>query len=63
MKITCDSCGCNMEITSSFSYHCPQCKHEIDMAHVQEANQEYWDEHKKNIVWAKIKGAEVIIIE
>ena len=63
MKVTCDNCGCGMKITSSFRYHCLECKHEIEMALVQEANQKHWDEHKKNIEWAKIKGFEVIIVE
>lgn len=63
MKVTCDKCDCDMTITSSFRYVCPQCKHEIEMHWVQEANQKYWDEHKKNIQWARVKDAEVVIVE
>ncbi len=63
MKVTCDACGCDMIITSSYRYLCPECKYEIEMAHVQEANAKYWEEHKKNIDWVKIKGNEVIIMK
>ena len=63
MKVTCDACGCDMKITSSFRYLCPECRNEIEMAHIQETNQEYRDEHKKNIEWAKIKGSDIIIVE
>jgi hypothetical protein len=63
MKVTCDACGCDMKITSSFRYLCPECKNEIEMAHIQETNVKYRDEHKKNIEWLKIKGNEMIIVE
>jgi hypothetical protein len=62
MKVTCDKCGCDMKITSSFRYHCLECKHEVEMALIQDVNKKYWDEHKKNIEWAKVKGEEVIIV-
>jgi hypothetical protein len=62
MKVTCDACGCDMKITSTFRYHCPGCKNEIEMAHIQERNAKYRDEHKKNIEWIKIKGQEIIIV-
>lgn len=62
MKVTCDQCGCDMKITSSFRYYCKECKNEIEMAHIQEASIKYRDEHKKNIEWAKIKGEEIIIV-
>jgi len=52
-----------MKITSSFRYHCPQCKNEVEIAHIQEKNREYREEHKKNIEWAKIKGDEIIIVK
>jgi len=51
-----------MKITSSFRYHCLECKHEVEMALIQDVNKKYWDEHKKNIEWAKVKGEEVIIV-
>jgi uncharacterized Zn ribbon protein len=63
MKVTCDTCGCDMTISSSFRYVCPQCKHEIEMHWVQEKNEAYRDEHKKNIEWAKIKGSEVVVVK
>jgi tRNA(Ile2) C34 agmatinyltransferase TiaS len=63
MKVTCDRCGCNMKITSSFRYHCPNCKHEVEMALIQDVNKKHWDEHNKNIEWAKVKGEEVIIVK
>lgn len=63
MKVTCDACGCDMKITSSFRYLCLECKNEIEMAHIQEINAEYRDEQKKNIEWAKIKGNEIIIVK
>ncbi len=62
MKVSCDKCDCNMKITSSFRYHCLECKHEVEMALIQDVNKKYWDEHKKNIEWAKVKGEEVIIV-
>ncbi|MDY6954299.1 MAG: hypothetical protein SWE60_22565 [Thermodesulfobacteriota bacterium] len=52
-----------MKITSSYRYHCPECKNEIEMAHVQDMNRNYWDEHKKNMEWVKIKGTEIIMVE
>jgi uncharacterized Zn ribbon protein len=61
MKVTCDKCGCDMTITSSFRYVCPQCNNEIEMAHVQEANRKYRDEHNKNIEWLKIRDKQIII--
>jgi hypothetical protein len=61
MKVTCDNCGCDMAITASFRYHCPQCNNEIEMAHVQEANRKYRDENKKNIEWLKIRDKQIII--
>jgi hypothetical protein len=61
MKVTCDGCGCDMKITSSFRYHCPKCKNEMEMAHIQEANQKYWDQNKKNIEWLKIRDKQIII--
>ncbi len=63
MKVTCEKCECNMKITSSFRYFCPECKNEIEMAFVQEANTKCREEHKKNIDWAIIRGHEVIIQE
>jgi hypothetical protein len=63
MKVSCDKCGCDMRITSSFRYHCAECKNEIEIALVQDVNSKYRDEHKKNIEWAKIRGHEVIIQE
>jgi hypothetical protein len=63
MKVTCDQCRCNMKITSSFRYLCPECKNEIEMAHVQEMNKKHWDEHHKNMEWVKIKGTEIIMVE
>ncbi len=63
MKVTCDTCGCDMKITSTFKYHCPQCNNGIEMVYIQEANQEYRDKHNKNIEWTKIKGNDVIIVE
>ncbi|OEU52477.1 MAG: hypothetical protein BA872_08165 [Desulfobacterales bacterium C00003060] len=63
MKVTCDTCGCDMKITSTFKYHCPQCNNGIEMVDIQEANQEYRDKHNKNIEWAKIKGNDVIVVE
>jgi hypothetical protein len=63
MKVTCDACECDMKITSSFRYLCPECKNEIEMAHIQETNAKYRDEKKKNIEWAKIKGNEIIIVK
>ena len=62
MKVTCGQCGCDMKITSSFRYYCQECKNEIEMAHIQDTNQKYRDEHKQNIAWAKIKGEEIIIV-
>jgi hypothetical protein len=61
MKVTCDNCGCDMKITSSYRYHCPQCNNEIEMAHVQEINRKYRDEHNKNIEWLKIRDKQMII--
>jgi hypothetical protein len=61
MKVTCEQCGCDMKITSSFRYVCQECGNEIEMAHVQDANAKYRDEHKKNAEWIKIKGEEIII--
>jgi len=52
-----------MKITSSFRYFCQECKNEIEMAHIQEMNAKYREEHKKNIEWAKIRGDEIIIVE
>jgi uncharacterized protein YlaI len=52
-----------MEITSSFRYHCPECKHEVEMALIQDVNKKHWDEHNKNIEWARVKGEEVIIVK
>jgi hypothetical protein len=63
MKVTCDACGCHMKITSSFRYLCPECRNEIEMAHIQETNQKYREEQKKNIEWLRIKGNEIIIAE
>lgn len=63
MKVTCDACGCNMKITSTFRYLCPECRNEIEMAHVQEMNRKYREEQKKNIEWLRIKGNEIIIVE
>jgi hypothetical protein len=63
MKVTCDQCQCDMKITSSYRYHCPECKNEIEMAYVQEMNKKYWDEHKKNMEWVKIKGTEIIMVK
>ncbi len=61
MKVTCDTCDCDMKITSSFRYHCPQCNIEMEMAHVQELNRKYRDENKKNIEWLKIRDKQMII--
>lgn len=61
MKVTCEKCECEMKITSTFRYYCPECKNEIEMAFIQDANSKYRDKHKNNIEWAKIKGNEVII--
>ena len=63
MKVSCDKCNCNMKITSSFRYVCPECNHEIEMHWVQEKNKKHWEEHKKNIEWVKIRGEEVIVVE
>ena len=63
MKVTCDQCQCDMKITSSYRYHCPECKNEIEMAHIQDMSKKYWDEHKKNMEWVKIKGTEIIMAE
>ncbi|MBW2194563.1 MAG: hypothetical protein JRD47_07930 [Deltaproteobacteria bacterium] len=63
MKVTCDKCNCDMKITSSFRYHCPECKNEIEIAWVQELNKKHWDENKKNPQWIKIKGTEIIVAE
>jgi len=63
MKVTCDQCQCDMKITSSYRYHCPECKNEIEMAYVQEMNKKYWDEQKKNMEWVKIKGTEIIMVK
>jgi hypothetical protein len=63
MKVTCDACECDMKITSSFRYLCPECKNEIEMAHIQEANAKYRHEHKKNIEWLKIKGEMIIVVQ
>jgi hypothetical protein len=52
-----------MKITSSFRYHCPECKNEIEMHWVQEKNKAYWEEHKKNIAWVKINDEEIIVVE
>jgi len=52
-----------MKITSSFRYVCPSCRHEIEMHWVQEKNKKHWEEHKKNIEWAKIKGDQIIVVE
>lgn len=62
MRVSCDQCHCDMKITSTFRYVCPECQHEIEMYWVQEKNKRYWEEHKKNIEWAKINGAEVIVV-
>ena len=62
MKVTCDKCECDMKVTSSFRYHCPECKNEFEMAHVQEANKKYRDEHKRNIEWLKIRDHQIIIV-
>ncbi|MBW1896381.1 MAG: hypothetical protein JRI47_04925 [Deltaproteobacteria bacterium] len=61
MKVTCDPCGCDMKMTSSFRYCCPECNHEIEIQHVQEKNREYREEHGKNIEWLKIRGEDMII--
>ena len=61
MKVTCDACRCDMTITSTFRYHCPECKNEIEIAFIQDVNSKYRDKHKKNIEWAKVKGNEVIV--
>ncbi|MBW2171100.1 MAG: hypothetical protein JRF69_03810 [Deltaproteobacteria bacterium] len=61
MKVTCDTCGCDMNITSSFRYHCTQCNNEIEMAHIQELNRKYRDENNKNIEWLKIRDEQLII--
>jgi len=63
MKVTCDQCGCDMKITSSYTYLCPECKHEVEMTVIQDVNKKHWDQHKKNIEWARVKGEEVIIVE
>jgi tRNA(Ile2) C34 agmatinyltransferase TiaS len=63
MKVTCDKCGCDMKITSSFGYQCPECKHEVEMALIQDINKKYWDQHSRNIEWAKVKGEEVIVVK
>ena len=63
MKVICDKCECDMTITSSYRYFCPECKYEIEMAHIQEVNNKHWDEHKKNIERVKVKGEEIIIVE
>ena len=52
-----------MTITSTFRYHCPECKNEIEIAFIQDVNGKYRDKHKKNIEWAKVKGNEVIILK
>jgi uncharacterized Zn ribbon protein len=61
MKVTCEKCNCNMKITSSFRYLCPECNNEMEMAHIQEANRKYRDEHKKNIESLKIRDKQIII--
>ena len=61
MKVTCDTCDCDMKITSSFRYHCTQCGNEMEMAHVQELNRKYRDEHEKNIEWLKIRDKQIIV--
>lgn len=63
MRVTCDACGCNMKITSTFRYLCPECRNEIEMAHIQETNRKYREEQKRNIEWLRIKGSEIIIVE
>ena len=63
MKVTCDKCGCDMKIISSYGYQCPECKNEIEMTLFQDANNAYWAEHKKNIEWAKVRDTEVIVVE
>ncbi|MDY6987879.1 MAG: hypothetical protein SWQ30_07455 [Thermodesulfobacteriota bacterium] len=63
MKVTCDKCQCDMKITSSYRYHCPECGNEIEMAHIQDMSKKHWDEHKKNMEWVKIKGSEIIMVE
>jgi uncharacterized Zn ribbon protein len=61
MKVTCDTCGCDMTITSSFRYHCPQCDNEMEIAHIQEANRKYRDKHGKNIESLKIRDKQIIV--
>lgn len=61
MKVTCHECGCDMKITSSFRYLCPECNNQIEMHWVQEKNKAYWEEHKKNIESVEIKGDEIIV--
>ena len=61
MKVTCAPCGCDMKMTSSFRYLCPECKQEIEIQHVQDKNREYREEHGKNIEWLKIRGEELIV--
>jgi len=63
MKVTCGKCQCDMKITSSYRYHCPECGNEIEMAHIQDMNKKHWDKHKKNVEWVKIKGTEIIMVE
>ena len=61
MKVTCGKCDCDMKITSSFRYHCPECNSEMEIQHVQEKNREYREEHGKNAEWVKIRGEEILI--
>jgi len=64
MKVTCAACGCNMKMmTSTFRYHCPECKNEIEIQRIQETNKEYWEKHKRNIEWVKIEEDRVLIVE
>lgn len=61
MKVTCDKCECDMKLTSSFRYYCPECRNEIEIQHIQEHNRIYFEEHGKNIEWLKIRGQDLII--
>jgi uncharacterized Zn ribbon protein len=62
MRVSCDPCGIDMKLGSSFRYYCPECRHEIEIQHIQEKNREYRDEHGKNIEWIKIRGEDLIVI-
>ena len=61
MKVTCDKCDCDMKITSSFRYLCPECGNEIEIQHIQEHNQIFREEHGRNIEWLRIRGEELIV--